>query len=124
MEAQTDLLNPRAQQQRSQPDTTTFDRWKANNGWYGKDQAKTQRANQIGSAGVRAGSADCFNRLDALVQQSDGQVRIPASVASWWRKMGSDADNPEVTRRMVSHRAALVEMGILPAQPVHAPVRS
>lgn len=44
--------------------------------------------------------------------------RIPEAVADSWRRMGINMSDPKVVERMLGHRAALVDKGVLPSDMV------
>lgn len=133
-----------------QPDTTNLDRWRSRNAaWYGVDAELTKASHeidrQIRAAGaLEVGSNEYFEAIDRQMQKrfpdrlkgspgaasqstdtagtSRGVTRIPAAVADGWRRMGVNIDDPEVAKRMLSHRQTAVSKGILSEKPAYGRV--
>jgi len=128
-------------------DTSNLDSWKQRHvSWYGVDKDMTKAAHeldaQIRSAGVLAsGSKEYFDAIDRQMRQkfpdrfggtpptggsqqrgngqpsSTNRVRIPASVADGFRRMGINIDDPDTAKRMVKNREKAVSKGWLNDQP-------
>ena len=127
-------------------DTTNLDSWRTkHSSWYGVDKDMTKAAHEIdaqirGAGVLEAGSKEYFDAIDRQMSQkfpdqfkgtprtgsgggapvtSGGQrqVRIPASVADGYRRMGINIDDPKVAQRMVKNRERAVDKGWLPEQP-------
>jgi hypothetical protein len=131
-------------------DDTNLRDWKnRHSGWYGVDAEMTKASHeidrQIRAAGVLSvGSKEYFNAIDRAMSQrypdrfggtpnssggqrgappvSGGRMTINRSVAEGYRRMGINIDDPKVAERMVKNREVLVQKGILPAQPINAPI--
>lgn len=140
-------------QPQQQPDTTNLNAWRnRNRSWYGIDEEMTQTARdadaRIRKAGaIPVGSTEYFEAIDRVMKQrhpdkfggtpptaggggggsrpSNGAGgRVAQSVLDGWRRMGIDTSDPKTVERMIKHRSTLADKGILPAQPVNAPIKA
>lgn len=128
-----------------QVSTENRDAWLQRNSWFGSDPEMTAAAQEINQA-VRAanlvepGSKAYFDDIDRKMKQrfpdrfsgspggfsgkgsgmsdNPGDVRIDASIAEGWRRMGFDTKDPKVIERLMGARKIAVDKGILPEKPV------